>query len=83
MKKPVKKAKKVEKKEKLIKAVAPKAPKKVKKSVLDSVYPTHTIVTPSEVVNLDCPACKGIGLARPDFVASPVCEVCNGSGKQN
>ena len=75
MKKVVKKAKKVvvKKAPKLVKSVAPKEPKKVK-----------VVEVPVKVsLNNDCPACKGIGLARPEFVASPVCPVCNGSGKQN
>ena len=50
------------------KEVVKKAPKKAKKLEV--------------VVNNDCPACKGIGLQRPDWVASPICPVCNGSGKQ-
>jgi len=74
MKKVVKKEKKVVKKApKLVKSVAPKEPKKVK-----------VVEVPVKVsLNLDCPACKGIGLARPEWVGSEVCGVCNGSGKQN
>jgi len=75
MKKVVKKAKKVavKAKPKLAKSVVPKAPKKAK-----------VVEVPVKVsLNNDCPACKGIGLARPEFVASPVCPKCNGTGKQD
>ncbi len=61
------------KKEKLVKAKAPKVPNKIKEVV---EVPVKVLLSP------DCLTCKGIGLARPDFVASPVCEVCKGSGKQ-
>ena len=75
MKKAVKKEKKVvvKKAPKLVKSVAPKVPKHNH----DGVKPQ-----PKVVVSNDCPACKGIGLARPEWVGSEVCGVCNGTGKQ-
>ena len=88
MKKTVKKAKKVEKK-----VVKAKKPLKLVKASMSSVVDDGTTeVTAQKVVKgklnlavepLDCETCKGIGLARPDFVASPICEVCKGTGKQN
>ena len=32
------------------------------------------------IVDNQCPACNGIGLARPDWVNSDKCKVCNGNG---
>lgn len=36
--------------------------------------------TPTHIVSNECPVCKGIGLARPEYVGSEKCSKCEGNG---
>ncbi len=53
--------------------------KTIKKAVKKVVKAKKEKVLSTVAVNL-CPSCKGVGLARPDWVGSEKCGACNGNG---